>query len=114
MRKLVTKDCVVALRYIMRNGKGDVLEDTMQLAPVNYLHGSSGILPLLQQQLEGLQRGDKKKAQLSKEVGAGDDFSFDVIIDEVRIASPEEIRLGYPLQVTNLLCNEDCDCYKHE
>jgi FKBP-type peptidyl-prolyl cis-trans isomerase 2 len=48
----VDNDMVVALRYVMRNGKGDVLEDIMQASPVNYLHGSTGILPLLQTTVE--------------------------------------------------------------
>lgn len=109
---MVGKNMVVALRYVMRNGKGEILEDTMQSAPVNYVHGTAGILPLLQQQLEGLERGNKKKVILSKENGADDDFSFDVVIDDVRTASPEEVMLGYPLQVTVEACDEDCDCYE--
>lgn len=110
MLQQVTKDSVVALRYIMRNSRGDVLEDTMQSAPVHYLHGSAGILPLLQQQLEGAQRGDRKKVSLP-ESNAGDDFYFDVVIDEVRTASPEEIALGYPLKITSVVCDDNCDCY---
>ena len=112
MAQQVEKDCVVALRYVMHNGKGDVLEDTMQSLPVSYLHGSAGILPLLQKQLEGLQRGHKKKVILSKESGAGDEYSFDVIIDDVRVASPEEVVLGYPLPVTVDVCDDDCACYE--
>ncbi len=108
----VDKDIVVALRYIMRNGKGDVLEDTMQSTPVNYLHGSSGILPMLQQQLEGLTAGNKKKVYLFKDDSeADDDFEFDVIIDDVRAALPEEIILGYPVQITTVICKDDCCCY---
>ncbi len=111
MTQRITKDCVVVLRYIMYNSKGDVLEDTMQSLPITYLHGSGSILPMLQFQLEGLQKGDKNKVHLSKESGAGDDFYFDVIIDGVHPASGEEIRLGYPLQITVDTCNEDCVCY---
>jgi len=108
----VDKDMVVALRYIMRNGKGDTLENTMQSAPVNYLHGSTGILPMLQQQLKELKAGDKKKVYLFKESGdADDDFEFDVVIDNVRAAFPEEIILGYPVQITTAICEDDCYCY---
>ncbi|HVX25800.1 MAG TPA: hypothetical protein VHB70_05630 [Parafilimonas sp.] len=109
---LVNKDMVVALRYIMRNRNGDVLEDTIQSAPVNYLHGSTGILPMLQQQLEGLKAGDKKKVYLFKDSSdADDDFEFDVIIDDVRAALSEEIILGYPVQITTTTCEDDCICY---
>lgn len=104
---------VVALRYSMRNGKGDVLEDIMQAAPVNYLHGSAGILPLLQQQLNGLKAGDRKKVFLLKNSSqADDDFEFDVVIDDVRTALPEEIVLGYPVQITTAICTDDCYCYE--
>ena len=106
------KDRVVALRYIMRNGNGEILEDTMQASPVNYLHGSTGILPALQQQIKGLKTGDKKKVHLFKESShADDDFEFDVIIDDVRAALPEEIILGYPVQITTNICEDDCACY---
>jgi hypothetical protein len=109
----ITEDMVVALRYIMRNGKGEVLENTMQTLPVNYLHGTAGILPMLQQQLKGLKTGDKKKVFLFKEGSdADDDFEFDVIIDDVRTALPEEIELGYPVQITTEICKDDCNCYE--
>lgn len=108
----VGRNTVVAFRYVMRNGNDDILEDTRQTAPVNYLHGSPGVLPLLQEQLEGLQRGDKKKVVLSKESGAGDDFVFEVVIDDVRVALEEEIVLGYPLHVTVDVCGKDCECYE--
>ncbi len=108
----VDKDMVVALRYVMRNGNGDVLEDTMQSSPVNYLHGSNGILPMLQQQLKGLKTGDKKKVYLFKNNSdVDDDFEFDVVIDDVRAALPEEIILGYPVQITTAICTDDCYCY---
>jgi len=42
------------------------------------LHGSSGILPLLQAQLAGLKTGDKKIVYLTAESGfTNDDFIFD-------------------------------------
>jgi len=108
----IDNNMVVALRYVMRNGNGEVLEDTMQAAPVNYLHGSKGILPLLQEQLQGLKAGDKKQVLLSKQNSEADDnFVFDVVIDDVREALPEEIILGYPVQITTEVCNDDCYCY---
>jgi FKBP-type peptidyl-prolyl cis-trans isomerase 2 len=105
-------DTVVAMRYIMRNSKGMVLEDTMHAAPVNYLHGSGSIQPLLQVQLEGLQPGHKKTVYLLKESGlTDDDFSFEVIIDNVRAALPEEILLGYPVKIDTDTCEMNCICY---
>src|SRR5689334_19498894 len=109
----IAKDTVVAMRYIMRNSRGMVLEDTMLAAPVNYLHGSGGIQPLLQVQLEGLKAGDKKMVYLLKESGlTDDDFSFEVIIDSVRNALPKEVLLGYPVKTDVVRCGVDCGCYK--
>jgi FKBP-type peptidyl-prolyl cis-trans isomerase SlyD len=111
----VAKNCVVSIRYIMMNSQKLILENTMQAQPVSYLHGASGILTLLQAQLEGLKAGDKKTVYLKAESGlTAEDFIFDVIIDQVRIASKEEILLGYPVQANVPACEADCDCYREE
>jgi len=108
----IAKDTVAAIRYIMRNSKGVVLENTMNTAPINYLHGSGGIQPLLQAQLAGLKAGDNKMVYLLQESGlTADDFSFEVIIDNVRAALPEEILLGYPVKIYTDKCEVNCVCY---
>ncbi|MDR3715043.1 MAG: hypothetical protein P4L51_19690 [Puia sp.] len=108
----VSSNTVVSLRYIMFNGRGEVLENTMKGAPVSYLHGSGGIQPLLQAQLEGLFVGARKSVSLARDSGlTDDDYSFEVIIDEVRGALPEELLLGYPILPPAPACGEDCGCY---
>ena len=109
----IAKNSVVSIRYIMKNSKEEVLENTMNNDPVNYLHGSTGILPLLQAQLEGLKAGDKKVVRLAATSGlTNEDFIFEVIIDEVRAALQEEILLGYPVKLNVSKCEADCDCYR--
>ena len=108
----IAHNSVVSMRYIMRNAGGEELENTMNSLPVSYLHGGSSILDLLQHQLQGLQAGDKKMVYLEKATGTtGEDFSFEVIIDQVRAAMPEEILLGYPVQAEVQPCRADCNCY---
>jgi len=108
----VAKDYVVALRYIMKDSRGEILENTMNRDPVNYLHGSPALLPLLQAQIEGLNAGDKKTVYLTTESGlTNEDFTIDVIIDDVRVASKDEIMLGYPVKLTLQRCEGDCECY---
>ena len=110
----IARNCVVAIRYIMKNSRGEVLEDNISRDPVNYLQGSSGIQPLLQAQVEGLRAGDKKKVYLATESGlVSEDFIFEVIVDNVRAASEEEIMLGYPVKLVVEKCEEDCECYHH-
>jgi len=105
---------VVSMRYSMKNSEGFILENAMQSHPVSYLQGGTGIISLLQKQLEGLQAGDKKLVYLYKADGfTEDDFVFDITIDQVRPASNEEILLGYPVQAGSKTCAPDCQCYKN-
>ena len=109
---IVTKNVVVVFRYIMKNNKGHVIENTMEGSPKCYLHGSSGIQPSLQLQFEGLKVGDTKTIYLKKESGfSKEDFTFDIVIDKLRHALEEELMLGYPVSIDGLICNEDCICY---
>jgi FKBP-type peptidyl-prolyl cis-trans isomerase SlyD len=108
----ITKNSVVSLRYIMKNIEGDILENTMNDLPISYLHGSGVILGLLQAQLDGLKAGDKKRVYLKAASGSTtEDFIFEVIVDEVRVALKEELLLGYPVKITIQKCEADCDCY---
>jgi len=103
---------VVSMRYSMKNSEGLMLENAIQSDPVSYLQGGKDILPLLQKQLEGLQAGDKKLVYLYKaDSFTAEDFVFDIIIDEVRLASDEEIALGYPLPADVKSCGEACECH---
>ena len=105
---------VVSMRYSMKNSEGLLLENAIQSDPVSYLQGGKDILPLLQKQLEGLQAGDKKFVYLYKADGfTAEDFVFDIIIDEVRPASDEEILLGYPVPSGVNDCGDNCECYKN-
>ena len=105
----ISKNSVVSIRYIIKNSVDVVLENTMTNLPVSYLHGSPGIQPLLQTQLEGLKAGDKKIVCLTASSGlTNEDFIFEVMIDEVRVASNEEVLLGYPVKFSK--CEADCEC----
>lgn len=110
---IVKKNIVVSFRYLMKNNRGEVIENTMEGAPKYYLHGSEGIDSSLQAQFEDLKVGDSKIIYLKKGDGMpGQDFTFDVVIDNLRPASEEEVMLGYPVMIDNLICSLDCDCYK--
>lgn len=110
----ISKDMVVAIRYVMSDSKGNILEDTTSSVPTRYLHGSGAILTTLQDQLEGLQQGDHKKVLLAESSGlCNDDYFFDVIIDSIRPALEKEIILGYPLEESLADCGDDCECHKN-
>ncbi len=107
----IQNQTVVSMRYIMKNADGDIMEENMNAAPVQYVHGAGTILPSLESSLYGLKAGDRKSVYLSAASGLIDmDLSFEVIIDEVRSALKEEISQGYPLKVNISKCRPGCDC----
>ncbi|HWB28326.1 MAG TPA: FKBP-type peptidyl-prolyl cis-trans isomerase [Chitinophagaceae bacterium] len=110
----VAENTVVSLRYCMKNSQGEVLENRLNAAPVKYLHGSKSIMPALQQGLTGMKAGDKTYLTISNEMDFRLDtsFYFDVVIDAVRIATDEEIKLGKPVNdLKKEDCGPDCACY---
>lgn len=91
---MIRKNTIVSMHYSMKNGRGHLLEETQ----TSYLHGSSAISPRLQTQLENLEAGDHRLIVLNKgEEDADDDFTFEVFIDAVRDARPDELAAGHPL-----------------
>jgi FKBP-type peptidyl-prolyl cis-trans isomerase SlyD len=109
----VAANTIVTIRYIMRNGRNEELENNMNGTPVRFLYGAGNISPLLQTQLNDLGPGDKKIVYLTREnAGVDDDYIFEVTIDDVRNASPEELLLGYPLPIDENNCDNDCFCYQ--
>ena len=107
----IEEKTVVALRYVMKNDRGEVLEDILNGSPVRYLHGSGNILPQLEAKLAGLEAGSRKSLSF-REPGSttsvGETFYFDVVIDEVRTATEEELQMGKPVLISD--CGPDCCC----
>ena len=102
----ITKKTVVSLRYIMKNKEGEELENTLSGPSVQYLHGSGKILPQLESLLTGLKKGDKKEVT----VEIPGTFHFDVRIDDIRVATPEEIQAGNPITIAENACGPGCCC----
>jgi len=99
----ISENKIVSLRYVMKNSGGDVIEDTMERPPIQYLHGAGKIIPALETAIEGMSAGQKKIFSIS-DPGLSENLHFDLIIDEVREATPEEIQTGQPT------CGPDCCC----
>ncbi len=107
----ITRNTVVHFRYIMKNHTDVVIENIMNGLPKCYLHGSTGILPSLQLQFEGLKKGEARLIKLTEENEfENEEFTSEIIIDEIRPASQEELMLGYPVSIDDLVCGEDCIC----
>ena len=102
---------VVAFRYSMKNESGVVLENCFDSAPRYYLHGATQIDPGLQQQFEGMKATESKTFTFNLSNQESNKYIFDVVIDEVRPASAEEIAQGYPVIPGAGSCDAGCDCH---
>ncbi|HKO81656.1 MAG TPA: FKBP-type peptidyl-prolyl cis-trans isomerase [Chitinophagaceae bacterium] len=100
----IAEKMVVSLRYILKNSEGEEVENTITGSPVQYVHGAGKILPQLEILLKGLKAGDKK----SVTVELPDIFHFNIEIDEIRMATTEEIEAGVP--ITRDDCGPGCCC----
>ena len=109
-----TENCIITLRYGMRNGRGEVLTTLNDSLPFTFLYGSGALLPLLETAVKGMCAGETKMVWVTKEqgfAGIDDDFCFDIIVDDIRAATTEELRLKRQLKNSED-CGDDCDCHK--
>mgnify|MGYP003295735168 CR=1 FL=1 len=67
----IAKNTVVTFDYILKDGEGNVLEDTEGQGS-SYMHGYGNLLPALEAALEGKGPGDRVQKKLSVEEGFGD------------------------------------------
>lgn len=66
-----TKDHVVSIEYVLRDTEGEIIDQSSEGEPLDYLHGHDNIVPGLEQAIEGHAQGDEVKATVSPEQGYG-------------------------------------------
>lgn len=91
----VQNNAVVSLNYCVKNAAGVVLQDNMALAPVEYLHGSGSIIPMLEAAVAGMEPGEEKSVSMINEQ-LGGTIHLDLHVKEVRPATSTEISNGKP------------------
>ena len=109
----VSDNKIVSLRYVMKDQRGEELENTLDGIPVKYLHGSGGIMQELQSGLAGMKASEKRSISINIDTGnnSQDKFYFDVVIDQIRDATKEEISKGHPIEtVDETDCGPNCIC----
>jgi len=67
---MIQKGSKVSIHYTLKV-EGEVVDSSVGQDPLNYEHGSGDIIPGLEEQLEGLKRGDKKTFIVSPEKAYG-------------------------------------------
>ncbi len=103
----ITDGMVVSLNYVL-TVDGEILAQTDDGDPMEYLHGAEEILPGLETALNGKQVGDKFSVTLNAEDAYGDYDEEDVEeIDRADIPNVEELEIGMTVEV------EDEDGYAY-
>jgi FKBP-type peptidyl-prolyl cis-trans isomerase SlyD len=69
---MIKKDMVVSIKYRLTNNTGEVLDEADSADPFSYLHGHHQVIPGMEEGLEGLKQGDKKKLTITPEDGYGE------------------------------------------
>lgn len=67
----VDKDIVVSMSYVLKNDKGEVVDESGE-NPMEYLHGHENIVPGLEKALTGLEIGAAKNVSVSPAEGYGE------------------------------------------
>ncbi|MDR3697729.1 hypothetical protein [Mucilaginibacter sp.] len=107
----VAANTVVSIRYVMKNGHGEVLEDIMDKPAIEYLHGSGHILPGLEKGLQGLPAGFSRLIKFKIDKNSSETYLIYVKIDGIRAATPDEIESGKPEpKQTDNRCGPGCCC----
>lgn len=80
----ISKNSVVTLNYTLKNDQGETLDDS-QDGSFLYMHGVGGIIPGLENQLEGKSTGDTLSAHIEPADGYGerDDSMVQVVPREM-------------------------------
>ena len=68
---LVAQNCVVAIHYTLTNESGETLDSSAGGDPLKYLHGTNGLIPGLERELDGRQAGDEFSAVIQPEDAYG-------------------------------------------
>lgn len=69
---MVKEGMVVSLAYVLTNQNGEELDRADKADPFNYLHGHQQVIPGLEDGVDGLKVGEKKKLVLEPENAYGE------------------------------------------
>lgn len=68
---MIAKDSVVTMNYTLKNDAGEIMDTSEGRAPLTYLHGVGGLIPGLENELEGKAVTDKLSVVITPEHAYG-------------------------------------------
>jgi len=95
--QVISDGKVVNLIYALANAQGEVLDQSDREAPFTYLHGGEQIVPGLEEALNGLKVGDKKKVVVEPADGYGE-LNPDLKLSVSRAQFPGKVDIEVGMQ----------------
>jgi FKBP-type peptidyl-prolyl cis-trans isomerase SlyD len=108
----VANDMVVSMAYVLRVEDGQLIDQSKDDAPLEYIHGANQIIPGLEKALVGLNVGDEKVVEVEPAEGYGE-RSPDDIVEIPRANLPEtiDVSVGTPLKVKDSESGQSFSAY---
>lgn len=95
----IAKDKVVGIEYTLTDDEGQVLDTSQGREPLFYIHGNGQLIPGLEEELEGKDKGHSSKVSIQPEKAYGN--KRDELIHEVnksQFESEQEVKPGMHFQ----------------
>ena len=93
---------IVELAYVLKNSKGETVDQAGSDDPFPYLHGHSQIVPGLEDSLVGLSAGAKKTITVPPEQGYGDkEPGLLLKLTREQFPTEAEVKVGMQFEATN-------------
>ncbi len=91
----IKKDSVVSIDYTLKNDKGDVIDTSKDMGPLEYIHGYGNLIPGLEKELEGKKAGDSLTVAIKPEEGYGE-YSEELVVEvpKANFEVDAEIQVG--------------------
>ena len=95
----IANECVVSIHYTLTDSRGEELDSSRGAAPLTYVHGTRGLIPGLEQALEGREAGHGFQTSIEPQDAYGE--INPALIQEVPLdllSSIEDLQVGMRLQ----------------
>lgn len=95
----IAESCVVSIHYTLTNAEGETLDSSAGGDPLAYMHGAGGLIPGLERELEGKEKGDQFVATIQPEDAYGEpnpDLIQEVPLEA--LSAIENLAVGMQLQ----------------
>lgn len=109
---VVADDMVVSMAYILRVEDGQLIDQSADDAPLEYIQGAKQIIPGLEKALVGLNVGDEKVVEVKPDEGYGERNPEDIVeIPRTNLPDSLDLSVGSPLKVKDSESGESFSAY---